>query len=294
MPPKLKRQPGERPTGGAPSTVDYEYARRRYQWSKRFNWIALGACAALGAGALYWGIQRYQDWQWLNEHFSGASTSTRWSSNTISNYLTTSLFALVTGALGIITFLIGFLFVRKALDEDKIDDVKRWSLIAGVTGILPGAVFAGLLELFIWRAHAAENFTVFGLLGQAPEPVAATTEPVYNPAATKAADEAKRKSEYMALFGAQQATPSYAPDYGYQPAPDYTQAPAPAAAVDYGYAPAAAQGAAVAAAPAADVGTQYAAQPSGAPICTCGRPMEFVPEYNRYYCYTDDKYEGEA
>jgi len=274
--------------------VDYEYARRRYQWSKRFNWIALGVCAGLGAVALYWGLLRYQDWQWLNEHFSGAGSSTRWTSDRISNYFTTAIFALVTGALGIITFLIGFLFVRKALDEDKVDDVKRWSMIAGVTGILPGVVFGGLLELFIWRAHASEGFTMFSLLGKAPEPAAAAAEPVYNPAATKAVDDAKRKAEYMALFGAQQAAPSYAPDYGYQPAPDYTQAAAPSAAVDYGYAPSAGQAAAVAAAAPADAGTQYAAQPSGAPICTCGRPMEFVPEYNRYYCYTDDKYEGEA
>lgn len=273
--------------------VDYEYARRRYQWSKRFNWIALGACAGLGAVALYWGILRYQDWQWLNDHFSGSGTSTHWSADRIANYLTTALLAIAVGALGIITFLISFLLVRKALDEDKIDDVKRWSMVAGVTGILPGAVFGGLLELFIWRAHAAENFTVFGLLGKAPEVASETTEAAYNPTAVKAAEEAKRKSEYMALFGPQQATPSYAPDYGYQPAPDYTQAVGAPAAVDYGEGPVEAQAAAVAA-PAVPAGAQFFAQPTGAPICTCGRPMEFVPEYNRYYCYTDDKYEGEA
>ena len=201
------------------------------------------------------------------------------------------------------TFFLGFFFVKRALDEDKVEDIRKWSLIAGITGIIPGAVFGGLLEVFIWRAHATESFTMFGLLGtpEAPPPPAPAV-PAYSPAV----EEQKRKTEYELLF-APQAAAAPAPAYGYEPAPaappayaygtqapayDYTQTPDQPGEQAAAYTQAEGQGT-VAAAPSADTGTQYQ-QPGGAPICTCGRPMEWVPEYNRYYCYTDDKYEGET
>jgi hypothetical protein len=268
-------------------------------------------CAGLGVVALIFGILAYGDWQWLHDHFSGVGETTRWTDAKIQAKLTTSILLMVGGALGITTFFFGFFKVRKALDEDKQDDIKKWSLITAVTGILPGLVFGGLLELFVWRAHSTEAFTIFGLLGQAPpaaptpEEAAAAAAPAYNPAAAEKA----RKSEYESLFASSAppaappapqygsaAQPAYAqppPAYGYAPPqPAYAAPPQPAATaqLDYAYAQAEPAPAEV---PAQAQGTQFA-QPTGAPICTCGRPMEWVAEYNRYYCYTDDKYEGEA
>lgn len=273
--------------------VDYEYARRRYSWSKRLNWITAGVCVALGAWALYYGVGAYLDWQWLNQHFSGGGSS-RWTPGAINLKLTYAVLALVAGALGILTFLICILFVRKALDEDSTDKVRRWSFLAGITGILPGALFGGLLEIFIWRAHTQESFTMFGLLGSAPE-VAPEAPAGPAPDVVAAQIEAQRKAEYAALFGGPSSAP--APDYGYETpaadpyAPAYDTGVAEAPAPDYGYS--AGAEAASAQAPAEASG-QYYDQPTGAPICTCGRPMEWVAEYNRYYCYTDDKYEGET
>jgi len=270
--------------------------------------VAIGACAGLGVVALLYGVLAYTDWQWLNEHFSGVTDQTRWTPEKIQAKLTNSVLLMVAGALGLATFFIGFFFVRKALDDDRADAVKKWSLIAGITGILPGLVFGGLLELFIWRAHAGESFTMFGLLGAAPAPAPDPSLAHAAPVFDAAAEEAKRKSEYMSLFAGPAPAPA-PPAYGYAPAPAYTAAqgygyaPAPAAygtapttsATDYAYAQAEpAPGPAPAHAAAPDMGQQYVQQPSGAPICSCGRAMEWVAEYSRYYCYTDDKYEGET
>lgn len=282
--------------------VEYEYARRRYQWSKRFNWITLGLAIGIGVVAIVYGFLFFSDWQWLTDHF-GPKDSARWTPERIGLKLTYSILFFITGILGFVTFFLAFFKVKKALDEDNQDAIKRWSFLAGITGVLPGAVLGGLLELMIWRAHTAESFTIFRLLGKAPAPqAAAMAAPAVSASETEAA---RRKSEYDVLFGSAPAQPAAA-DYGAYGAygaqaaaapgyDEYTQVPAPAEAAPYPaeYAGAEAQ----AAAPAAAVGettSGYTAQPSGAPICTCGRPMEWIPEYNRYYCYTDDKYEGET
>jgi hypothetical protein len=218
----------------------------------------------------------------------------------IAQRLTSSLISMTLGVLGFAAGALALIKVRSAMDSDNQEAIKRWSFLTGILGFIPGLVAGGLLELFIWRAHAQETFTVFGLLGPAPQAVpegAPSAAPAYSPAM----EEMKRKSEYEALFApAQAAAPA---DYGYAagsgayaesaPAYDYGQQ---APAGDYGYAQGAEAQTAMAAAEAApaDAGTQYYQQPTGAPICSCGRPMEWVAEYQRYYCYTDDKYEGET
>ena len=248
--------------------------------------------------AVVWGLLAYTDWQWLHDHLEGKG-STRWTSAVIAQRLTNSLIAMAVGALGFVAGALALLKVRSALDADNQEAIKRWSFVTGVLGIVPGFVAGGLLELFVWRAHAQESFTVFGLLGPAPQAApdpTASAAPAYNPAS----EGAKRKAEYDMLFA---AAPAPAPDYGYgggegayaDSAPSYNygqQAPS----ADYGYAQGAEAQAAMAPAEAApaDSGTQYYQQPTGAPICSCGRPMEWVAEYQRYYCYTDDKYEGET
>lgn len=280
--------------------VEYEFARRRYSWSKRLNWISVGLCAGLGVTALVIGVFRFLDYQWLEAHFGGG-TSTRWTRSVIDYYYTTSILLMVVGALGFVALALGFFKVRKALDEDQVDDIKRWSFLTGLLAALPGAVVGGLLELLIWRAHASESFTIFGLLGSAPQQVEqAPVSPVAVAEAHASEMEARRKAEYQSLFGGASSSsgPGYTQDglaaayaadsgYGYgQETGGYDQTPA--AAEGYG-------GQVEAQAPAAAEGdTQYVEQSTGAPICSCGRPMEFVAEYQRYYCYTDDKYEGET
>lgn len=277
---------------GGQAIADFEYLRRRYDWSKRLNLVAAGTCIAIGAVSLIYAILFYQDWQWLSSHFGDVQDNVRWNSGNIAAKLTTAVLLMVVGVLGFVTGAIGFMFIRKALDDDKVDVVKKWSLIAGITGILPGLVVGGLLELFIWRAHATESFTMFGLLGAAPAPPPppqmVPTGPVYDAAAV----EAQRKAEVNALFA---PAPAPAPSYAPQPSAGYYAQPS-TQQMDYAYAqaePMPAPQPAAAEAPAGDIGTQYQ-QPQGAPICSCGRTMEWVPEYNRYYCYTDDKYEGES
>jgi hypothetical protein len=242
----------------------------------------------VGALSLYWATLNYIDYQWLSEHF-GSDTSTRWSPDVIQGYLTTSVLFFAIGGLGVVTFVLGFLKVRKALDDDNQDAIKRWTLMTAVLAVLPGAGLAGLLELFIWRAHSSEKFTIFGLLGKAPEAPLPPPSPIAIAQAHAAEDEVRRKQEYASLFGASAPAPP-APVYQQ---PDYGGA---YAAPQEAYAPPAAAGGEVAPAAAAAVpeATQYTDQPSGAPICTCGRPMEWIAEYGRYYCYTDDRYEGEA
>lgn len=242
----------------------------------------------VGVIALFIGFLAYQDWQWLSSHFGPVTDPIRWTPEKIAAKLTNAILLFVGGGLGLTTGAIGLLFVRKALDEDKVDAVKRWSFIAGITGILPGLGFGGLLELFIWRAHATETFTMFGLLGAAPQQVQAPTAPVVDPNAAAAQIEAQRKAEYTSLFS---EAPRPAPSYS-SPSPGYYSTPA-AQQSDYAYAQAE-PAPAPEPAPEPAAATNYATQPAGAPICSCGRTMEWVAEYNRYYCYTDDKYEGET
>ncbi len=277
---------------GGQSIADFEYLRRRYDWSKRLNLGAAGLCIGIGAVSLIYAILVYQDWQWLSSHFGNVPDQTRWTPAKISAKLTTSILLMVVGGLGFATGAIGFLFIRKALDDDKVDVVKKWSFIAGITGILPGLAVGGLLELFIWRAHATESFTMFGLLGAAPAPPPPPQVVPSGPLVDAAALEAQRKAEYTSLFA---PAPAPAPSYAPQPSAGYYAQPS-TQQMDYAYAQAEPQAAPepAAAGPAAgDIGTQYQ-QPQGAPICSCGRTMEWVSEYNRYYCYTDDKYEGES
>jgi hypothetical protein len=267
--------------------VEYEYARRRYAWSKRLNWVAMLLAVGIGVAAFVWGLLNYLDWVWLSEHFPPGS-STRWTQDKINGYLVTAVLMFAVGGLGIVAFLLGFLKVRKALDEDNQDAIKRWTLLTGIIGALPSAALGALLEFFIWRAHVSEKFTIFGLLGRAPEPPPEPPSAMAVAQQQAAQDEARRKDEYMALFGAQQKTykapsanmaPSAAPEPSYE-APAASEA-APQEAYEAPQAPEPAT-------------TTYHDQPSGAPICTCGRPMEWIAEYGRYYCYTDDRYEGEA
>jgi hypothetical protein len=293
--------------------AEYEYARRRYARSKLLNFVSIIMAVVVGALALVYGVLRYFDWQWLDEHF-GAGGSTRWTQDVIANYLTTSILLVVVGGLGIATFALGFLKVRKALDDDNQDAIKRWTFLTGLLAVLPGLAVGGLLELFIWRAHASERFTIFGLLGKAPEPPREAPSAMAVAAAQSEEDEARRKDEYMALFDDQKpaaAPPSggapgagYAADsgsgYGQQqavapPMEGSGQLPAGAVAPAAGEAaPTAAAGPAAAAATAEAPSTQMHDQPSGAPICTCGRPMEWIADYSRYYCYSDDRYDGES
>lgn len=279
--------------------VEYEFARRRYSWSKRLNLISIGLCAGLGILSLAIGVLRYADYLWLQENF-GQGGSTRWTRSIIDYYYTTAILLMVVGFLGFAALILGLFKVRKALDEDKVDEIKRWAFLTGLLAALPGAVVGGLLELLIWRAHASESFTIFGLLGSAPQQAeVAPPSPVAIAEAEAAQNEARRKSEYMSLFGGSSSQSSqagyqqdnlaaaYAADSGYaygQEGAGYDQAPAEG----YG-------GQVEAQAPAAAEGdSQYVEQATGAPICSCGRPMEFVAEYQRYYCFTDDKYEGET
>ena len=240
----------------------------------------------VGAAALLYGILAYQDWVWLNQHFGSVTDPVRWTPDRIAAKLNVAIVLMGVGGLGFVSGLIALLFIRKSLDEDKVEAVKKWSFIAGIMGLLPGLVFGGLLQLFIWRAHAAESFTMFGLLGSAPAPPPPPPPPGATAAAAQAAEDQKRKTEYLSLFAAPAPQPAYT-----APAPSYYSAPT-TQQTDYAYA-SAESAPAEAPAPAAGA-TNYAAQPSGAPICSCGRAMEWVTEYNRYYCYADDKYEGET
>ncbi|HEX9710064.1 MAG TPA: hypothetical protein VGB42_08890 [Candidatus Thermoplasmatota archaeon] len=261
---------------------------------------------ALGVGVfvIFYGFLTYLDWQWLDEHF-GAGGSTRWTQDVVGGFLTRAILLFAVGGLGVATFVFGFLKVRKALDDDNQAAIKRWSFLTGVVAVLPGVGLSGLLELFIWRAHASERFTIFGLLGRAPEPPPEAPSPMTVATQQAEADEARRKQEYAALFGAPRpaaANPhstasAYGSDSGYgqpQPAAQPQEYAPPYGPPQEPYAPAeAVPPDAPAAAPEAPPAA-YHDQPSGAPICTCGRPMEWIQEYGRYYCYTDDRYEGEA
>jgi hypothetical protein len=86
--------------------------------------------------------------------------------------------------------------------------------------------------------------------------------------------------------------PAYgqAPGYGqapaYSPPPMATPPPSPppaaAPATPYQYQPAAAPPAMAAQAPAAAPGTT--------PCPRCGRPLTWIPQYSRWYCYSDQQY----
>lgn len=261
---------------------------------------------AIGASSIIYGVLTFLDWQWLSDHF-GQGGSSHWTQDVISGFFVRAILFFVVGGLGVVTFLLGFLKVRKALDDDNQDAIKLWSLLTGAIGAVPGVGLGGLLEIFIWRAHVSDKFTIFGLLGKAPE---APPEP---PSAMVVAhqqaeeDEARRKQEYAALFGGASApAPSpapaaqgsmasaYASDSGFSYGAPQEAMPPPAQPDAAVAQPEAAPAEPAPAEPAAAEPTQYHEQPGGAPICTCGRPMEWIAEYSRWYCYTDDRYEGEA
>src|SRR5579871_1777264 len=85
--------------------------------------------------------------------------------------------------------------------------------------------------------------------------------------------------------------PAYAPAPGYGQPPAYGQAPAaapspapayPTASPSYGTAPPAGATASPPMAPAAAPGTT--------PCPRCGRPLTWIPQYSRWYCYSDQQY----
>lgn len=105
----------------------------------------------------------------------------------------------------------------------------------------------------------------------------------------------------MSMVGGYAAQPGYGQPAPYAPQPGYGQPPA------YGSPPAYGQPVAAAPAPAASPASSYPAPPATAPVAPappiapaaapgttpcprCGRPLTWIPQYSRWYCYSDQQY----
>jgi hypothetical protein len=241
--------------------------------AKRLVYFSLLIFLIVGIAATYNGIGHLYRYLWWSSTFDGVYTDTgMWTEENLRTNVVLGTFFLVTGILGIIGFLLLFFKVVKAVNEDNKSLVKMFALPFAIIGLIPspGLVIAGLMLLFVYLMYARSDFDLFGLLledvprGRAraafgPEPMAAGAGAGPDARAAYATGYTEQQSLY---------------------ASDYAQAAYGGGASAYG-----------------DVSAQVQPQPqaptdlTSAPLCSgCGKPTEWIEEYQRYYCYDCDRY----
>ena len=238
--------------------------------AKRLVYFSLLVFLVVGIAATYNGIGHLYRYLWWRSTFDGVYTDTgMWTEENLRTNVVLGTFFLVTGILGIIGFILLFFKVVKAITEDNKATVKMLALPLAIIGLIPspGLVIAGLMLLFVYLMYAKSDFDLFGLLLEdvprgRPRP-AFGAEPMA--AGAGAGGDARA---------------AYATGYTEQSlyAQDYAQAAYGGGAAAYGDVAAPAQ-------------PQAATDLTSAPLCSsCGKPTEWIEEYQRYYCYDCDRY----
>ncbi len=241
--------------------------------AKRLVYFSLLVFLVVGIAAMYNGVGHLYRYLWWRSTFDGAYTDAgMWTEENLRTNVVLGSFFLVTGILGIIGFILLFFKVIGAVNEDKKPLVKMLALPLAIIGLIPspGLVIAGLMLLFVYLMYARNDFDLFGLLLEdAPR---GRPRPAFGPEpmAAGAGAGADSRAAYATGYTEQQSI--YASDYA--------QAAYGGGAAAYG-----------------DVAAQAQPQPqaptdlTSAPLCSsCGKPTEWIEEYQRYYCYDCDRY----
>lgn len=180
---------------------------------------------------------------------------------------------LVLAVLGIVWLLLIWLFSYSRVREGRYEAARVPTLIFGILSLLQ--IIPGILYIIAYvklgDAVREQQMPPPGYPGGAPM-MAAQPYPGAAPMVPQAGPYAAQPSPM-----GPQATP-----YAAQPAPMAPQT-APYAAQPAPMGPGAVAPAPVAMPPAP-------AAPAAVICPRCGRPATFIPQYNRYYCYTDQQY----
>jgi hypothetical protein len=264
------------PSGGAwqartpeDGTIAVSDAKRKIQ-AKRLTYIALLIFLIVGIGALYNGVGHLYRYLWWHSNFNGEYTETgMWTQDNLQTNVVLGSFFLATGVLGIIGFILLFMWAIPAINQDNKGRLRTLALPLAVIGLIPspGLVIAGLFLFFVWRMYTKDDFDLFGLLLEdvprgrprpfgGPEPVGV------------GAGGGDVRAAYATGYVEQQSI--YADDYaraayggGSEAYGEVAATPQPAAPMDL----------------------------TSAPLCSsCGKPTEWIEEYQRYYCYDCDRY----
>jgi len=235
--------------------------------AKRFVYIAAFIFLIVGIAATYNGAGHLMRYVWWQSHFDGVYTDTgMWTQAHLRTNLVLGTFFTLTGVLGIIGFIMLFFRGVRAINENATPKVRAMALPFALLGLIPspGLVIGGLLLLFVYMMYSNTSFDLFGLLLE--DVPRGRRRPLMG-------------AEPVAVGG--DSRDAYATGYTSQSL--YTQ---DYAATAYG-------GADFAQSAAAEQAAQPAAPMdiSSAPLCTnCGKPTEWIEEYQRYYCYDCDRY----
>ena len=239
--------------------------------AKRLVYFSLLVFLIVGIAATYNGIGHLYRYLWWRSTFDGVYTDTgMWTEENLRTNVVLGTFFLVTGLLGIIGFILLFFKVVKAVNDDNKGLVKMIALPLAIIGLIPspGLVIAGLMLLFVYMMYARTDFDLFGLLLEDIPRGRARAAFGAEPVAAGAGAGPDARAAYATGYTEQQSL--YASDYA--------QAAYGGGAAAYGDV-------------AAQVQPQAPTDLTSAPLCsTCGKPTEWIEEYQRYYCYDCDRY----
>lgn len=257
-------------------TIAVSDAKRKI-YAKRLILISALLLIIFGIIAVYLGAANLYKYLWWLEQYDGDYTdSGYWTKEAVRSYVIWGTFFTVTGVLGVLSGLILFFRAIPAVAEDNRHYLRKILLPIAIIGWLPspGLFICGLMLTFAWLMYKDDRFDLFGLL---LEDVTQARRPMPGPAP-------------VAVGGGRDA---YATGYTEQAglySDDYSQAQYGGGEGSYK----AGDGGSLLeeeyAEPAMPTEPEPAA-PATTPMCpSCGKPTEWIEEYNRHYCYDCDAY----
>jgi hypothetical protein len=250
--------------------------------AKRLILISALILIIVGIIATYLGAANLYQYTWWSSNYDGEYTdSGMWTEEAVLSYIIWGSFFLVTGILGILGGLILFFRGIPAVAEDNRSYLRKILLPLGIIGLIPspGLIIAGILLLITWRMYTDDRYDFFGLLledvtsgprpmpgGPMPVPMGASIDGREAYATGYQMEESMYASDYsQASYGGGEGA--------------YTARAEPTSLLEQEYAE-----------PAVPVAAEPEV-PAAAPVCaSCGKPTEWIEEYNRHYCYDCDTY----
>ena len=215
------------------------------------------------------------------DNYDGDYTDTgMWTKDAVQSYIIWGIFFTVTGVLGVISGLILFFRAIPAVAEDNRHYLRKILLPIAIIGWLPspGLFICGLLLTLAWLMYSNEQYDLFGLL---LEDVSTARRPGMAPVPGPTPVGAGGGRDAYAT-GYQEQQSLYSDDYAH---------------AQYG----GGEGAYTAGTGESLLEQEYAEpamaaepepiQAATTPMCpSCGKPTEWIEEYNRHYCYDCDAY----
>ncbi len=262
-------------------TIAVSDAKRKIN-AKRLILISALLLIIFGIIATYLGAANLYKYIWWSDNYGGDYTDTgMWTEESVQSYIIWGGFFLVTGILGILGGLILFFRGLPAVAEDNRSYLRKILLPLGIIGLIPspGLVIVGILLLLCWRMYSDDRYDFFGLLledltsGPRPMPGGPMPTPMGADFDGRDAYATGYKME-ESMYATDYSQASYGGGEG-----AYTARSQPTSLLEQEYAE-----------PAVPVAAEPET-PAAAPVCpSCGKPTEWIEEYNRHYCYDCDTY----